>query len=308
VLASAAIGVSPALADATSNRDVATTPIAHQSSLVGFVCNQLQGPAATGAKALIRRFTQGGFDGGLAVNFVVKLAFTKCESTVNKVGSVIRRFLNRQSKPAKQNPPSSRARYLRYLETRRAETIARQLRPYSGGAIGGAGSVVRLRNALCADARAFRSTASTLNAYVPNARRGSLPPLNAVVDSVIRNCRLSGPQRSYLALGVTSYVIARATRSDFDPPVVLILKPTFAPNGNGTWATRVSWIAFDPTTSVQDSQLWLFANNAWHPLGITTRNSADVTLYRNDVIQFAVRARDPVGNVSSFSYTLPYKT
>jgi hypothetical protein len=257
---------------------------------------------------LIRRLSQGAFDGGLAVNFVVKLAFTRCESTVNKLGSLIKKFLNRQSKPARQKPPSSKSRYLQYLETRSAATIARQLARASGGAITDASSVFGLRNALCTDARAFRSTASTLSGYVPYATRRSLPPLNAVVESAIKNCGLTGPQRSYLALGVTSYVIARATQLDFDPPVVLILNPSFTPNSDGSWATRVSWIAFDPTTSVRDSQLWLRSNNRWDSLGIVKGNSFDVRLKRGFKVQFAVRARDPRGNVSPFSYTLSYRT
>jgi hypothetical protein len=312
VLAFAIAVTAPAVAQATAPKLSASSPPAAtayaDASLAGFICDQLEAPAATGAKALVSRLVGGGFDGGLAVSLVVKVAFTKCESAIHTVGSFLKRFLGIQRRPVRKQTASPTSQYLQYLDSYSAGLIASRLRPYSS-VIRTSNDVFRFANALCYDATNSRDPGNTLAAFVPRANRSALPALNATVSLVLRRCSLRGFQRSYLSLGVTSYVLDRITHFDFDPPFAVVFNPTFSGKyANGSWATTVTWIGFDSTSGVRGFELWLRSNRSWQKIAFTQRTSWTLGLRPGFNVQFAIRAQDGAGNVSPFSYTGSYNT
>jgi hypothetical protein len=306
------IGAGAVASDASAKtRTAPETPTAHASSLTGFICNQLEGPATMGAKSLLRGMV--GFDGGLATTLIVKVAFTKCESAINKVASVVKKFLGLQKHPKRKQSASPKNTYLNNLDSYSAGLIASRLRPYSS-TITGSGDVFRFADALCFDARNNLDPNSTLAAFVPGAGRGALSPLNATVSLVVQRCNLTGFRRSYLALGVTSYVLDRISHRDFDPPFALVFNPAFSWNAaSGTWTTSVSWIGNDATSGIGHYELWLWSRSNYSSRGrwdriSTSGNSWTGRIRRGYHIQFALRAQDRAGNWSPYSYTRGYGT
>jgi hypothetical protein len=280
------------------------------AGLVSFVCDQLEGPAEQGAKNLISRLTKQRMDGGLMVTFVVNLAFTQCETAVNKVTDVARRLTGLQPPPARARRPSSLDTYRRFLDDLSARLIATRLRPYSAERIVTSNDVFALRNALCRDARQSQSPATTLAYYVPNANQGAMAALNSAVDLVLHNCSLTPARASFLSLGVTSYVLgAIVAGSDFDPPFVLMFNPDFnGRNTAGNWNTHVSWIGFDASSGVASYELWLRSNQTWRRLAYVSSRGYNLAIKPSFSIQFAVRARDRAGNYSAWSYSNSYDT
>ena len=62
-------------------------------------------------------------DGGLAINFVVELAFTQCHATVQKTVVVVRRLIKEQIQPKQPN----RQAFDDVLDSISASTISLQL-------------------------------------------------------------------------------------------------------------------------------------------------------------------------------------
>jgi hypothetical protein len=123
--------------------------------------------------------------------------------------------------------------------------------------------------------------------------------LNAVVELVIRGkCPLTATQRSYLALGVTSYVLAKARpQSDLVPPVVVMYTPQFtARYPNGSWTATLRWAGFD-SSGIRRFYLWKRFREGW-----ATLSDARVVFQPGFSYLFAVRAQDNAGNYSPFSY------
>lgn len=276
-----------------------TTPVVFTDlNITGLICQALKTATDKGIRALIGHFTEGGFDGGLAVTLVVKAGFTKCPKAVTAVGKFVKRLLGVQTKPKTQQLASPESQYLQYLETYRAGRIATLLAPYSF-VIRTQTDIFTFANELCYDARNSLNPRTTLVHFVPKADRRSLPALNATVGLVIRgSCPLTATQRSYLALSVTSYVLARARpQSDLVPPVVIMYAPHFTGRyPNGAWAATLRWAVYD-TSGIRRTELWERFREGWRGL-----SDARVVLQPRFTYLFAVRAQDSAGNYSPFSY------
>jgi hypothetical protein len=273
------------------------------------VCNLLEDPAGDAAKSLWKRFRslkRLRAAPSLAIDLIVKIGFTKCETGVSKLLDVSRNYLGLPSVP---ELPSLQSYQL--LDSLNAETTARQLnlyRPASWLPLTSFGALQFVYR-LCDDARRGRSPFFTLASTVPNATIPALTPLNAALSLSRRRCGLSAWQMSYLTSGVVSFVLGNVSRADFDPPFAFIRNPTFhGKNRYGNWVTLVSWSGFDRTSSIARYELWLRSNSRWDRIAVVAGPSRLIFIRPGFSVQFAIRAVDAAGNYGAYSYSASYRT
>jgi hypothetical protein len=163
-------------------------------------------------------------------------------------------------------------------------------------------------DALHRDARGGQQVGITtdLESYVPRARLAALPALQSVEHDVLaRSPRLSRFQADQLLSSVSSFVL-RNEALDIDTLPPFLLSPTWRWTGPDT--ISISWPAFD-VNGVSNWDLWMQYEHRWSDFVHINRSGVfSVRLNSARDVQFALRATDQRGNISSFAYLRPCLT
>ncbi len=309
VLAAAALALAAPAASAVGTTTPAPTgPPTAQAALFGIsgeklVCDVVReadvGPAAG---KLIAKGARLGRFGSLLVDVMIASALDHCEQLLGKVTEVAVSIYH-QLRPS--GGRSTIAAYLSVQQQQSAAAIA--ARVLVNGRAVSARYVLGAADALCGALRARSSPASALARSFPGAGLNLLGPMNGVVRLAITRCSLGAAEAEFVNGAMLNYLLANGSGGDVEAPTAWIHSVTGTRYTNGTARLTARWIGTDRSSGVASYAVWMWRDGNWHRLADGTASSGWTIDVRQGVrYQFAVRATDRSGNVSSWAYAPVY--
>ena len=252
------------------------------SGVVHTVCQILQTDTiATAAVDLLKKISDGTWEGGLATDLVIGAVQENCDSLLSRAVTVVQRFTG----PDPQQTRVATVAHFQGLSSLADGSIAAQLSS-EGFQVSG-DSVGTLVNELCQDLHGSRASSPVqdIQVLLPNASLPSLSALNGVVAQVTQTCT---PLNSFQADGLVSSMyqyLVDNERLAAAPLVITGMTWSWVGTGsiNVRWAASYTGIQYD---------LWVSNDGQWEQLESGTyQTSAQVNnLFNGHLYQFAVRA------------------
>ena len=261
--------------------------------VVHTVCQILQtGTAATAAVELLKKISDGAWEGGLATNLVISAVQDNCDTLLSRAVTVVQRFFG--AKP--QQTTVATVANFQNLSSSADDSIATQLDNLRFQVSGA--SVATLVNDLCQDLHGSRSFTpiQDIQSLLPHADLRALSALNGVTAQVTRTCT---PLNNYQADGLVSSIYQYLVSNEQLAATPLVITSlTWSWVSTGT--IDLNWAA--SRTGVQ-YHVWESIDGQWQEPGYTTdQTSAQANdLYTGHIYEFAVRAETD-GNVSPWSF------
>lgn len=266
------------------------------SGAVQDVCKILQtDTAATAAVDLIKKISDGAWEGGLATDLVISAVQNNCSSLLSRAVTVVQRFFGTNP----QQTTVAAVGNFQNLSSSADGNIAAQLDNLTFQV--SSDSVGTLVNELCQDLHGSRSSTpiQDIASFVPNADLRSLSALNGVAAQVTRTCTpLNNYQADSLVSSIYEYLISNQQLAA--APLVIT---SLAWSWVGAGTIDLNWMA--SYTEVQ-YEVWESIDGQWQePPYDTDQTSVEVNeLFSGHVYEFAVRAVSD-GSVSPWSYMYP---